>query len=457
MGIERAEQADVTGAGVREPRRSIRLPPLWLFGALAASLLLAAAAKDTSDVFEYHCYALDFWQGGQAASALRYFPVSAPSPLVYCPNKIAGLAQAPFHELPREYGPLSLLIFSLPLLAPLAWYDTVFNLLMCAVILVIAWLLDRFGPRGAGHVWLVYTLLGVMLEAAGRFDAVAAGAVLVALLAAQRGRSLLAYGALAAGALLKFFPLALLPLLLISSWKRRRVEPFWRGPALFAAITLVGEGIAALINPAHALDPLTFMRARCVEVESGPATLGFLWANLTGQAVGTNPVDAYGSVCQFGPGLDVAQTLATIAAGIGMLVVFWLVWRGRLTLAQGFLFATGLIILGVKVFSVQYLLWLSPLVAYVYGTDLLALLGWGAVMLATALYYPVASNPWVVVHFGFWLVYHLPLLVAFRNVLMVAVGALGLRDALRRTGAAGAGAAASNVESAVAVGSGSPP
>ncbi len=406
----------------------MRLPPLWLFGAMAAIMLLMAATQDTRDVLEYHCYALDFWQGAHVANSA----LSATCAKVILPN----LATAPFQELPREYGPLSLLVFSLPLLAPVGWYNTIFNILMCGVILAIAWLLERFGPRGAGHVWLLYTLLGVMIEAAGRFDALVAAAILIALLAAQRGRSLLAYGALAAGTLLKFFPLALLPLLLISSW-RRREEPFWRGPALFAGIVLAGEGLTALISPARALEPLIFMDARCVEVEAFPATLAYLWGSLTGRQVTYHTVERYSSVCQFGPGLGGAQTLATLLAGVGILAVFWLVWRGRLSLAHGFIFATGLLILGAKVFSIQYLLWLSPLIAYAYGAQLLAFASWGVVLLATTLYYPIPTNPWVVVHFGLWLVDHTLALIAVRNILVVVVGALALWAALR--GACGVG------------------
>jgi hypothetical protein len=425
--VMRLEREGKTEDAVAE-RAGMRLPPLWLFGALAALFLLVAATKDTTDVIEYHCYALDFWQGAHTANAAL---------ASQCATKIPDLARAPYHQLPREYGPLALLVFSLPLVAPLGWYNTVFNLLMCGVILAIAWALDRYGPRGAGHIWLLYTLLGVMMEAAGRFDALVAAAVLVALLASQRGRTLLAYSALAVGTLLKFFPLALLPLLLIQSWWRREAEPFWRGPALFAGVALVGEGLAALISPASALEPLSFMGARCVEVESFPATLAFLWDIITGSQVTSRPVERFQSVCQFGSGLDVTPPLATALAVVGILAVYWLVWRGRLSLSQGFLFATGLLILGVKVFSIQYLLWLSPLIAYEYGAQGLALAGWGAVMLASALYFPVAN------YTGSWLVTHIPLLVALRNLLMVVVGALALRDVLRAPGAvtpAGGGA-----------------
>ncbi len=416
------EKAAMKG-GMAAPR--VRLPPLWLFGALAALMLLVAAPKDTGDVLEYHCYALDFWQGAQVANATLAMPhLSNP-----CAVKIPDLATAPFQELPREYGPLSLVAFSLPLLAPIGWYNLVFGVLMCAAILGIAWLLDRHGPYGAGHIWLLYTLMGTMLEAAGRFDALPAAAVLITLLAARRGRSLLAYGSLGVGALLKFFPLALLPLLLIQSWRKRREEPLWRGPALLAGIMLAGEGIAALINPARALQPLDFMGARCVEVEAFPASLSFLWASLTGGSVKLGLVPKYSSICQFSPGLVTAQSIALLAALIGIAAVYWLYWRRRLTLTQGFIFTLGLLMLGVKVFSVQYLLWLSPLIAYEYGMQGMAIAGWGAVLLVTTLYYPVAN------YLGEWMVDHVPLLIAIRNILMVVVGWRALRGALRRSGA----------------------
>lgn len=428
MGVEQAGQVDTAAPG---GWASVRLPPLWLLALIAAILLLLAAPKDTGDVFEYHCYALDFWRGAQVVS--KTFSTQ-------CVTKVPDLAQAPFQELPREYGPLALVIFSLPLIFPTGWYNAIFYLLMCAVIVAIAWILDRYGPRGAGHIWLLYVLMGAMLEAAGRFDALVAAALLVALLASLRGRPLLAYGALAVGALLKFFPLALLPLLLIQSWRRRNEEPFWRGPALFGGIVAVGEGIALAISPTRALEPLSFMGARCVEVESFPATLGFIWDGLTGGTIKTNLVPIYSSVCQFDPSLSVTPTIMELLAGLGLLVVFWLVWRERLTLTQGFIFAIGLLILGTKVFSVQYLLWLSPLIAYEYGMDAMALAGWSVTLLATTFYYPIANNPWIEEHFGFWLVYHIPLLVAIRNTLFAIVGALAFRDTLRAPDTAKVGA-----------------
>jgi hypothetical protein len=120
----------------------------------------------------------------------------------------------------------------------------------------------------------------------------------------------------------------------------------------------------------------------------------------------------------------------------GLAFIFWLYWRDRLSLTQGFLFATGVIILSVKVFSVQYLLWLSPLIAYIYGTQAAALIAWGAVCLATSLFYPVAISPWVIAKLGTWLEDHSSLLIAVRNLMMLVVGGLALQAALGRQDAA---------------------
>lgn len=427
-----------------EQSRQVRLPPLWLVGALAVIILMKAAPQDIGDILEYHCYALDFWQGAHAANvalALPHHPAA-------CSEKVPDMVSGPFRELPREYGPLALLLFFLPLLAPVSWYNAVFSALMCVAILGVAYLLQRFGPRGAGHVWLLYVLLGTMLVAAGRFDVLPAGLALVALLAMERRRSLLAYGALAVGTLLKFYPLALLPLLLIASWRRRREEPMWRGPALFIAIVAAGEGAAALINPSRVLQPLSFMSARCVEAESFPATLGYLWASLTGGNVTLLQSKLYSSTCQSGPAPDVTPTLTTLAGLATLAVIVWLYWRKRLTLTQGFIFVTGVLMLSAKVFSVQYLLWLSPLIAYEYGVQATALSAWGVVCLATTLYYPVAISPWTLRYLGFWLVDHTPLLIAIRNLALVVVGALALRAALRTSMAEGETAERAAIEGA---------
>src|SRR5215469_8806205 len=63
-----------------------------------------------SDEARYQCYALTFWHGGAAIKQL---------PMMQCrflPPEVSTLP--PLHILPLEYPPLTVLLFSLGLLAP---------------------------------------------------------------------------------------------------------------------------------------------------------------------------------------------------------------------------------------------------------------------------------------------------------------------------------------------------
>jgi len=72
--------------------------------------------------------------------------------------------------LPFEYPPLTVLVFSLPLLVPLSFYLVAFVLLMIAVTIVIYWLLQRYGPSGSALIFALYLLVGVPALALVRFD-----------------------------------------------------------------------------------------------------------------------------------------------------------------------------------------------------------------------------------------------------------------------------------------------
>ncbi len=355
------------------------VPPLWLFAALTGVLLVLSAGSNTLDVQSYHCYALAFWSGAHATAALPPDSCLVPS---------AALAAEPFHTLPVEYGPLALLAFLPPLALPLGWYDTGFFIEMALAVGALALLLGRYGPPWAGYLWLIYVMLGDLVPAVGRFDTLPAACVVVALIVAQRGKLTWAYVALAAGTLLKLYPVALIPLFLIASWRARDREPFWRGPALYAALVGLGEGLAALIARGDVMAPFTFMSARCVQVESLPATLGFIWARLSGAAV-TFPY-AFNSTCEQTSGIAGAQTVALILGMSGIAATLALYWARRLSLGAASLLIVAALILGSKVFSPQYLLWLSPLVALEYGLDGAAVLGWGAICLITTLCFPLS-------------------------------------------------------------------
>lgn len=362
-------------------RRAPRMIPLWALSLLAGALWVAGASFSSQDVNDYHCYALAFWRGARATASLV-----AGS----CLTPVSLFSSQPLHTVPLEYGPLALVTFLPPLLAPAAWYNTAFFVEMALVGMAIAWLLDRFGPLWAGHVWLIYGLIGSWILVAGRFDAAPAACVVVALIAARRGRLTWAYVALALGVLMKLYPLALLPLFLIVSWRERRRQPLWRGPAAFVAIVGAVEGLVALISPASLLTPFTYMSARCVQVESIAATFASLWARVAG--VEPDFPYAFNSTCEVTAAIGTTQLIALGLGVAGIALALALLWRGRISLELASLLTLAALLVGSKVLSPQYLIWISPLIALAFGADTFALIGWSLVGALTTACFPYAYN-----------------------------------------------------------------
>ena len=161
------------------------------------------------DVFIYQCYARAFWQGPERAV------VTAPD--TRSCRSFWGAAPQRFRTFPQEYPVLSLGVFSLPLLTPWLPYNAAFLWWMALCLLLAALILAWRGPPGSAIAFLLYTLLAGWQFVLARYDLVPGLAVLLALVLAQRGRMRAATAVLAAGTLLKGFPVLLLPLLLITS------------------------------------------------------------------------------------------------------------------------------------------------------------------------------------------------------------------------------------------------
>ena len=187
-----------------------------------------------TDVARYQCYTLTFWQGSQGTHLL---PANQCS-FLYQFGMAQGNVPA-FHILPFEYPPLTLLIFSLALIAPLVYYQIAFAGVMAVVVILIYWLLVRYGPRGAALACVFYLVLGAWGTAEGRFDLVPAGLTLLCVIAAERKRWTLAYVALAFGFLLKIYTLLLLPALFMA--EQIAAERFRQASSTLTFKSLPGE------------------------------------------------------------------------------------------------------------------------------------------------------------------------------------------------------------------------
>ena len=378
--------------------------PLWP-AALVACVMLAGGAIASFggfvlDVYEYQCYAVAFWHG---ANGLRSLPTGQCDLM----QSIVGhpLAVQPFHSLPTEYGALALLVFSPPLLAPAAWYPWLFAGEILLIIVVTAALCARYGPPLGGHAYLLYVLLGGWLIAGTRFDAVPGLLTLLAVIWGRQRRTPLAYGALAAATLMKLYPVVLLLPLVVADLRQEGGKlRALRGVALY--LTLVVGAIAGslLIGPADALTPMSYLSRRGIATESLPASLLWLAHTIRGAPLAM----VYEANVQ-----TITSPLAggATAAGMAVFVVIiavttWLQWRGRLTLGQACVAILLGLLVGSKVFSPQYLLWVSPLIALEYGADAPWSVLWALACLMTTLAFPVAyegtvtwggRQPWEVV------------------------------------------------------------
>ncbi|HEX4714682.1 MAG TPA: glycosyltransferase family 87 protein [Ktedonobacteraceae bacterium] len=380
---------------------------LLLLLLLAAVLFCEAAwlaflTPTEADIVHYECYGLTFWLGSHGAALL---------PQAQCAFIFQHISpfQPALHLLPLEYPSLTLLPFSLPLLIPLPYYALSFILLMTLAAALIYWLLARSGAWLAAPIFLFYLVLGTAGVAQERFDLLPAACTLICLLAAERGRWRTAYIALALGVLLKLYPIVMLPALFFAeqrawlmqqeyvaaqgSWltwawesaKRWR----WRNCLLCVGLLIAVMGGFALLNVQDAIvGPLQYFLVRPPQIESLASSA--IWASSSFGAHYTINFD-YGSLnlikSELSSVISPVDTLLTIT---GILFVFWLQWRKRIDLAQAMVGLVCVLITTGKVFSPQYLIWLIPLLAYLYArgkTSRPWMYCWAAISLLTTVIY----------------------------------------------------------------------
>lgn len=354
-----------------------------------------------TDPARYQCYALTFWFGGDALHLL---------PPTQC-SFLTTVIDKPMQMLPTEYPPLTLLIFSLPLLLPVAYYQFTFALLMSFIAVIIYWLLQRYGPRGSAFLFALYLLASALALAQVRYDLLPALCTLVCIIAAERKHWTIAYCMLALGILFKIYPLLLLPALVIAEqqdygrlhipassmkiqtiaselWQALKSMIRWRWWNCMLCLGLVGgiTGVFVSINLHDAvLSQLEYMQQRPIHTESMGGTvlwlanqLGVPWQGFRYNFGSINIISSLGQM------LAQISTLSLLA---GIIVIFWLQWRGKMDLAQTAVALIMLFIATGKVFSPQYLIWLLPLLVYTKVFDSFWHILWGTISTLTGLHY----------------------------------------------------------------------
>jgi len=371
---------------------------------IVAGIALLAAAGVASFFYNpsmnaYQCYAMAFWYGAKTSQLL---------PASQC---LFILQISRFHTLPLEYPPLALLVFSLPLLVPVAGYPILFALFMLLVVSIIYWLLLRYGPRGAGVVFTACLLLGCLATSLARFDIVPAALTLLCLILAERKHWSLAYAALALGVLIKLYPIVLFPLLFLAEQRDqsgfsvpdwpvtlktartvflhtlRNMRTWrWKNGLIFTGLMV---GVAALflaVISNGTLSSFSYLYLRPFQVESTGSVV--LWlASLLGVPVGWT--NSFGSLNTISPIAGVVSQVFVILFFIGYIFIIIQQWKGKMDLVQASLAALLALVATSKVFSPQYLLWLIPLLAYSAAGNRRVWLTWGAISILTTLIFPI--------------------------------------------------------------------
>src|SRR5260221_10306212 len=115
-------------------------------------------------------------------------------------------ARCPLSAFPLDSPPLTILVFTLSVLPPIADYISVYACWMAGVFLVGYFAFRRFSSPQNASIYAVYLLLGATGALLGRFDLFPALLTVAAFWAGRQRRFTFAYLFLAAGALLKLYP-----------------------------------------------------------------------------------------------------------------------------------------------------------------------------------------------------------------------------------------------------------
>ena len=367
----------------------------------------------------------DRWQGARlvilalvASGFLVALVFRAPDVGLYEHYARAALASPLFHSLPKEYPAASLAIFVIPLVLPVP-YLVGFALL--AIGGVVALLLCSDGlsayPDWSLRVCL-YLLLSVVAVVFARYDIFPALTAFLAVEGARRGKWGRAWGWAVLGGLLKLFPFLLLPGFLIVERRRTGKWPLKRLWVAIVPLTMVTVAELALSSGSSLISPLRYEVRRGFELSSLPGSLSLL-----ADPFHVHWVWGFGSVEIAGGGHMLIAMFVTVLMGVGMLAIWILGWRDRLSLEAVSLSILTIAVLTDKAFAPQYLIWLIPFWAYWPLRR-----GWVAAAALTSLVYPFLYTEAHIWGPGFYLA---TATAGVRNVVLIVPLSAGWSNGLR--------------------------
>jgi hypothetical protein len=278
----------------------------------------------------------------------------------------------PYRDFFVEYPPGGFLVFTPPALLPDGWYLQAFKTLMAVVWLATLVLVALVLLRLGASTRRLYGVLGALAlsplvigpVALNTYDIWPAFLVLAAVAALLDGRDAAAFVLLAVAVAAKLYAAALLPLFVVSLWRRKR--PLRLPLTAFFLVAIVIVGPFALLGWDGLVESVRAQAGRALQIESTAAAvllaadrLGVYDAQVVHGSTAALSRDLAGSLP------DAVAAVTSIVQVAAVILVAFLFARGRAD-GQRFVVATAATLAGFLAFarfvSPQYLLWLVPVV-----------------------------------------------------------------------------------------------
>jgi hypothetical protein len=334
--------------------------------------------------------------------------VIADTPLYQTYGEAMRAGRIPYRDFALEYPPGALPVFLAPVYLSRNYFDAFFWLMggfgVCALALVA---LSR--PPRLALPFIALSPLAIGSYLPTRFDLWPTALVVAAVAAFLRDRHRLGWVALGAAVGVKLFPVVLVPLALIWTFRRRGAAELGRGLALFGTVLAAVFGPFLVLAPHGLFHSLWGQFSRPLQIETLAASFLMTFGH---PAVivshGSFNIKGHGAI---GASSAIVSALAIAAVWIGFA-------RGpieRDRFVRSVAACLCAFIAFGKVLSPQFLIWLVPIVPLVRGrrglaADALLL----AALLDTAYWFPRHYFPYVYDARLAWLVF-------VRDLLLVAL------------------------------------
>jgi uncharacterized membrane protein len=309
---------------------------------------------------------LDFWSHGALVDWPTYQRYG---------DAILNHGLVPYRDFAVEYPPGAIAVFILP--AAFGDYASAFAWEMAVVGLALVAVVTLIRREAAFYVAFAPLLAGSLILS--RFDLWPALLTVAALAALLRERHALGWGLLGAAVAAKLWPVVLVPLALVWSYRAGRIRAALVGLAVVAAVFAP----FAIVAPHGLWDSVRGQASRPLQIESLGASIFTAFGH-------PSVISSHGSQNVAGHGA-VAALFALLQ--VATLVALWIAFaRGAATgdrLVRYSAAAVCAFIAFGKVLSPQFLLWLIPLVPLVRGRRGLAATGLlTAALVLTQVWFP---------------------------------------------------------------------